>query len=222
MVQELCHDRRTGGVPPDISLQVGCLASKSRTKTSFSNPCLPYPPNTTSQDPLRHERVWPHRPGGDDLTLTRCHSGCSASRFRTKVSSIGCISTPSPPNRTSLFPAAHALKLHRDGSTAPLTVNFLQQTASRVVSSLAKRTQPNFLVINSKLPITSLPHKFWQTIFRTCSFFVNWYILLQTDPMDATSLGVRRDNMLCARTSSDSWRIPQSSPFVECSSAPSN
>uniref|UniRef100_A0A3Q7E7H1 Uncharacterized protein n=1 Tax=Solanum lycopersicum TaxID=4081 RepID=A0A3Q7E7H1_SOLLC len=132
IVQELCQHLGRGGAPPDTSFHVGCLASKSRTNTSLSNPCLPHPPNTTNQEPLRHERVWPQRPGGDDLTLTRRHSGLAASRLRTNVSSIGCILTPSPPNNTSLFPAAHALKLQREGSTAPLTVSFFQQTASRV------------------------------------------------------------------------------------------
>ncbi|KAL9256142.1 hypothetical protein AKJ16_DCAP02514 [Drosera capensis] len=40
---------------------------------------------------------------------------------------------PSPPKSTSLFPAAHVLKLQRKGSTAPPTIIFLQQTASRVM-----------------------------------------------------------------------------------------
>ncbi|KAJ6768828.1 hypothetical protein OIU74_022477 [Salix koriyanagi] len=160
MVQELCHDLGRGGVPPETSFQAGCLASKSRTKASLRNPCPSHPPNTTNQEPLKQEREWPQRPGGDDFTLIRCHSGFAASRSRTNVSSIGCMFTPSPPNNTSLFPAAHALKLQREGSTAPPTVSFLQHTASSVVSSLARRPQPNFFVISSIAPVTSLPHAF--------------------------------------------------------------
>uniref|UniRef100_A0A0A9D575 Uncharacterized protein n=1 Tax=Arundo donax TaxID=35708 RepID=A0A0A9D575_ARUDO len=73
--------------------------------------------------------------------------------------------TPSPPKRTRRLPTAQALKLHREGSTCPPTVNFLHEAASRVVSSLARRPHPNILVLISSLTVTSLPHAFWQTIF---------------------------------------------------------
>ncbi|KAF5755401.1 hypothetical protein HanRHA438_Chr17g0812361 [Helianthus annuus] len=68
--------------------------------------------------------------------------------------------TPSPPNNTNRLPAAHALKLQRDGSTAPPTLSFFQQTASRVVSSRARRPQPSLFVMRSNAHVTSLPQAF--------------------------------------------------------------
>ncbi|CAI7842799.1 unnamed protein product [Closterium sp. NIES-53] len=44
---------------------------------------------------------------------------------------------PSPPNSTTLLPTAHALKLHRDGSTDPFTVTLRHVAASSVVISRA-------------------------------------------------------------------------------------
>jgi hypothetical protein len=116
--------------------------------------------------------------------------------------------TPSPPNRTTRFPTAQALKLHLDGSTAPPTVNFLQATDSRVVSSLASRPQPNLLAAGtvSIARVVSVPHALRQTIFQRSSFFVKSYNRLQTELTDAISLGDNLDRILWQSTSSVNWK----------------
>uniref|UniRef100_A0A0A9G650 Uncharacterized protein n=1 Tax=Arundo donax TaxID=35708 RepID=A0A0A9G650_ARUDO len=130
--------------------------------TSLRSPCPPQPPNKTNRDPFRHDRVWPQRPGGAELTLMCLHSGLLAFKSSTNVSFIGCMLTPSPPKRTTRFPTAQALKLQREGSTAPPTVNFLQATASSVINSRASRPHAKLLdpATISRALVASLPHAF--------------------------------------------------------------
>jgi len=97
----------------------------------------------TNQDPFKHDKVWLHRPGGGELTFTCRHSGFAEIKSSTDVSFIGCMLTLSALNRTSLLPTAHALKLQREGLTAPPTVSFLHAAASSVVSYPARRPHPS-------------------------------------------------------------------------------
>ncbi|KAF7808602.1 Adagio protein 3 [Senna tora] len=124
-----CPNREGGAQEVGISLHVGLSVVRSSKYVSLrSTPASVQPPETTNLEPSIVQELC------QDLGR-----GFLASRLRTKVSSIGCISTPSPPNNTSRFPAAQALKLQREGSTAPPTTQWMQHP---LVSSVIRCYEP--------------------------------------------------------------------------------